>query len=155
MTRKQASTKATANRTVKRKDKAGRTQYYKTCPKCGDQTLRRGNKAQSGKVRWHCRGSTGDRIHCYSTTNPDKPYSGRNSRKEPDKNPQFRRALGGVKRFVITAAQNGTPVHEPFFEALRRYCEHNDAELVVIVLDTPGGLDSSHATRGEIDSGSS
>lgn len=134
MKRKQPSTPGTANRTVKRKDKSGRTLYYKTCPKCGDQTLRRGNKAQSGKVRWTCRGTSGDRAHCYSTTDPNKPYSGRNSRKEPDKNPQFRRALGGVKRFVITAAQNATPVHEPFFEALRRYCEHNDAELVVIPL---------------------
>ena len=48
------------------------------------------------------------------------------------KNPQYRRKLSGIKRFVITAAQNATPVHMDFLESLRRYCEHNDAELVVI-----------------------
>jgi len=38
----------------------------------------------------------------------------------------------GQKRFVITAAQNATPVFTPFFEALRQYCEHTGAELIVV-----------------------
>lgn len=135
MQTKQGSTKASANRTVKRKDSCGRTHEYKTCPKCGQQTLRRGMFAQSGKRRWMCRGGThGQEVYCYSTTNPDKPYSGRNSRKDAEKNPQFRRKLSGVKRFVITAAQNATPIHEPFFRALKQYCEYHEAELVVIPL---------------------
>lgn len=133
MTRKQASTKGMANPTVKRTVK-GRTVSFKTCPKCGKQTLRRGQSAQSGKRRWSCVAPSGDREYCYSTTDPNKPYSGRNFEKEAEKNPQFRRKLGGVKRFVVTAAQNATPVHEPFFESLLKYCEHNDAELVVIPL---------------------
>jgi hypothetical protein len=37
-----------------------------------------------------------------------------------------------MKRFVVTAAQNATPVNEPFFNSLLEYCNHNDAELVVI-----------------------
>jgi predicted RNA-binding Zn-ribbon protein involved in translation (DUF1610 family) len=136
MTRKQVSTPDTANRTVKRRTRRGEYQYM-TCPKCGEQTLRRGQKSQSGKVRWICAkyvpGEV-NRAYCYSTTDPNKPYSGRNSRKDADKNPQFKRKLGGVKRFVITAAQNATPVHGHFLEALKRYCEHNGAELVVIPL---------------------
>ena len=130
MTAKQPSTKATVNRTVKKKRNNGHTYSYKTCPKCHRQTLRKGPPANSGKTRWVCRE---DGQYCYSTTDPTKPYSGRNEEKEPvDKNPQFRRALGGQKRFVITAAQNATPVHEPFFQSLLEYCAFNDAELVVI-----------------------
>ncbi|HET7674767.1 MAG TPA: hypothetical protein VFL54_04530 [Gammaproteobacteria bacterium] len=37
-----------------------------------------------------------------------------------------------VNRFVVTAAQNATPVHAPFFRALLRYCRHRHAEMVVI-----------------------
>ena len=46
---------------------------------------------------------------------------------------RFIRALSG-KRFLITAAQNATPVHAPFFETLKRAAAHLDAELVVIPL---------------------
>lgn len=126
MTRKQHSTPGTGNRT-------GKTEH-KTCPKCGKNTLRKGNRTPSGKIRWQCREGGGDRAYCYTTTNPNKPYSGRNAVKEPDANPQFRRALGGVKRLVVTAAQNATPKHEGFYAALKQYCEHNDAELVIIPL---------------------
>lgn len=37
-----------------------------------------------------------------------------------------------VKRFVITAAQNATPVHKAFLQSLLTYCKHNAAELLVI-----------------------
>lgn len=36
------------------------------------------------------------------------------------------------KRFVITSAQNATPVFRPFLQALRGYCTENNAELVVL-----------------------
>lgn len=36
------------------------------------------------------------------------------------------------KRFVVTSAQNATPVHERFLKCLQVYCEHNNAELLVI-----------------------
>jgi len=38
----------------------------------------------------------------------------------------------GPKRYVITAAQNATPVHKGFLAALLVYCQTNKAELVVI-----------------------
>lgn len=34
--------------------------------------------------------------------------------------------------YVITAAQNATHVHQPFLASLHTYCEHRDAELIVI-----------------------
>lgn len=36
------------------------------------------------------------------------------------------------KRFVITSAQNATPVHAGFLRAIEVYCEANDAELMII-----------------------
>lgn len=38
----------------------------------------------------------------------------------------------GIKRFVITAAQNATPVNKAFLESLLGYCKHNGADLLVI-----------------------
>lgn len=37
-----------------------------------------------------------------------------------------------VRRYVITSAQNATPVHPGFFASLLGYCSLNDAELIVI-----------------------
>lgn len=41
-------------------------------------------------------------------------------------------AATGVRRYVITAAQNATPVHEAFFASLLTYCRNRDAQLLVI-----------------------
>lgn len=38
----------------------------------------------------------------------------------------------GKRRLVITSAQNATKVFRPFLKALQVYCDHNNAELVVI-----------------------
>ncbi len=40
--------------------------------------------------------------------------------------------ISGFNRYVITSAQNNTPVHEKFLYTLNNYCEVNDACLVVI-----------------------
>jgi hypothetical protein len=40
--------------------------------------------------------------------------------------------ISGFTRYIITSAQNNTPVHEGFLQTLNNYCEHNDAKLVVI-----------------------
>lgn len=42
------------------------------------------------------------------------------------------KSLKSGKRYVVTAAQNATPIHEGFFSALLNYCEHNDAQLLVV-----------------------
>ena len=134
MTKAQRNSRGTASRTrTKRR--------VRTCPKCGEENLREGRASptKSGKVRWECRkyigtedGRSKER-YCYSTTNPDAPYQDQNgNRKEADKNPQFRKPLSGIKRFIITAAQNATPLHMGFFESLKQYASHNDAELVII-----------------------
>lgn len=45
-------------------------------------------------------------------------------------NPTKRKQLDG-KRFVFTSAQNNTPVHKEFLDALKIFCEVNKAELIV------------------------
>jgi hypothetical protein len=40
----------------------------------------------------------------------------------------------GCKRFIITAAQNGTPVHSAFWMSLKTAAEYYDAEILVIPL---------------------
>ncbi len=47
----------------------------------------------------------------------------------------FERALPkGARRFVVTAAQNATPVHPEFWRALMHFCEAQSAEPLVIPL---------------------
>ena len=123
---KQGSTKGTATRTA----------TNKKCPKCKRKSLRKDGFTPSGKQRWSCgRVRDGERLSCYSTTDPEAPYRDQAANaKEADANPQFRRPLGGIKRFIITAAQNATPVHDGFFASLMNYVDFNDAELVVIPL---------------------
>ena len=91
-------------------------------------------RAQSGKIRYECRPyEGGERHYCYSTVDPSKPYRDqKGDARGADKNPQFRRKLSGIKRFIITAAQNATPIHEDFLDSLKVYSEHNTAELVVV-----------------------
>lgn len=95
--------------------------------------MRLGTKAQSGKQRWECRPTeNGERVYCYSTTNPDAPCRDQKGSVKARKNPQFKRKLSGIKRFIITAAQNATPIHDDFFRSLIQYSDFNNAELVVI-----------------------
>ena len=120
---KRGSTKSTGRRTSNRV----------RCPKCKRIALRKDGFTPSGAQRWTCQSKVGgERRHCYTTTNPDAPYRKQNGDAIPvaESNPQFRRALTGIKKFVITAAQNATPIHVDFFGALRTYCDFNDAELV-------------------------
>lgn len=37
-----------------------------------------------------------------------------------------------TKKFVITSAQNATPIHKGFLNSILKYCEYNNAKLIVI-----------------------
>jgi hypothetical protein len=109
----------------------------KPCPRCKTGHLVKDGftRGTPRKQRYVCKTWDGSKnVVCYSTTDPTLPYVNTQSGipAESDPNPQFRRPLGGVKRFVITAAQNATPVHDRFLASLKQYCAFNEAELVVI-----------------------
>lgn len=95
--------------------------------------MKRGGHTGSGVQRYRCVRAG---VHCYSTTDPEAKTVRKQdgSTRRPQKAPVFKRTLGKVERFVITSAQNATPVHTGFIKALEAYCNHNKAELLVLPL---------------------
>lgn len=90
------------------------------CPKCDSTEIHQTKqKAESGKYRWRC-------TDCrHRTTSPNT---------KPNQqwfNPSKRQILKN-KKFVITSAQNDTSLNVPFFNALLKYCEVENAKLIVI-----------------------
>lgn len=89
----------------------------KACPKCGCAKLWKDGRAGSGRARWRC-------VDCgHRTTNPCQDV-------QPEV--EFQSSLPKAKRYVITAAQNATPVFKPFLKALNNYCDSKGARLVCI-----------------------
>lgn len=99
------------------------------CPKCGKPMASAGT-TPAGVRRWRCGSGAG--TFCYTTTDAsarvERGQSGRRRRA-----PVFTRTIGKTaSRFLVTAAQNATPVHKGFFAALQRAAEHLSAELLVV-----------------------
>lgn len=85
-------------------------------------------KTPGGKQRWRC-GSHPP--YCYGTTNPASAPRTEAGRRL--KTPHFTRTIGKTtSRFLVTAAQNATPVHKGFFAALQRAANEMSAELLVV-----------------------
>lgn len=105
------------------------------CPKCGS-IMHKGAKQASGRQRWMCRSGRKDgRAYCYSTTDTSpKPEARQRSGRWYDATGEkiFRRPLDGARTYIITAAQNATPIHEPFWACLKTAAKHREAELIVI-----------------------
>lgn len=98
------------------------------CPKCGRKMVR--GVDTRGKRRWACR--PGGK-HCYSTVgDPTVVTRQGGDTEKPGPAQKFKRPLYDSKIFVITAAQNATPVHEGFWNALMTYCAYRGAELLVV-----------------------
>jgi hypothetical protein len=101
------------------------------CPRCKTNYLRP-NGIKAGKQAYVCRGQSGDREYCYSTFHPTKPVTSQSGKVAGKKEPVFKRTLEPVKRYLITAAQNNTPVNRKFLAALLRAKRHLKAELLVV-----------------------
>lgn len=92
-------------------------------------------ESKSSKTKWQCRPTVdGHKVYCYSTTDPTAAVRGRTAGDPSVQVPVFKRKLGKTRKLIITSAQNATPVHEPFWEALLSYAEAQSAELLVIPL---------------------
>jgi hypothetical protein len=44
----------------------------------------------------------------------------------------MRKDMTKSRRYIITAAQNATPIHEGFWRSIKRYANRNNAEIIVI-----------------------
>jgi len=60
---------------------------------------------------------------------PKKPTVSKPKNSEPV---QMRKSLPTAKRYIITAAQNATPIHKPTWQTLKCMAKYYNAELVVI-----------------------
>ena len=98
------------------------------CPHCGSQE---NTLSLSGS-----RGGEGLQGAKYLCNSPDCGKTTVVPLKQPPPNYDdiLDKKLPNAKRYVITGAQNATPVHRKFFDSLLTYCEHNGAELVVVPL---------------------
>lgn len=50
---------------------------------------------------------------------------------------KLRDDVSSSKRFVITTAVNGCEVHDKFYASLKRFCDENEAQLLVLVASDP------------------
>lgn len=101
------------------------------CPNCKIRLMSRQSKTKGGRTRWACCTMVaGKRKYCYRTTDPKAPLRDRNGPLKPE--PVYKRELEPVSRYIITAAQNYTPVHRKFVAALLRAKRRLKAELLVI-----------------------
>jgi len=102
------------------------------CPQCGDEMILAG-KAGSGRQRYKCKSCS------HRTTTPLREeernqYGDLDSGKITKRISELRKIKkeNPVSRYVITSAQNNTPINKPFFRSLLTYCKENNATLIVI-----------------------
>lgn len=98
-------------------------------PTCCGKPMAKNGVAQSGKTRWRCsacrRRTTNPNVHAHETEQDEAQY-------KENANRLRKKIKEGVRRFVVTSAQNNTRKNNRFFQSLLQYCWYNDAELVVI-----------------------
>lgn len=102
------------------------------CPTCNGTRLKRGGFTDNGKrIRYRCNDC--DR----RTTNPI------NATPTPD----FYGNLPDGEKFVITCAQNATPVFRPFWDALLNYCKAENAQLICVPIRYKNPTSQQEAKR--------
>lgn len=90
------------------------------CPSCLSEEIYKTNQvAQSGRPRYRCRTCSHRTVN--PATNPNNIWFSVPKTK-----------ISSHKRFVITSAQNDTPLNDKFFKSILNYCEEEDAKLLVI-----------------------
>ncbi len=98
------------------------------CKQCGKAMVRRGT-AESGRDRYKC-------LSCATSTtdsgesqhNPGYDLEAAQKRVADLK----KKIKKGLRKFVVTAAQDTTRPYMPFFESLKTYCKAEGAELIII-----------------------
>lgn len=103
------------------------------CPKCGKEMHLAGT-GRGGKIKWICRTYNGRKAeYCYSTTLPGQAVDHADAPKfeAPRGNTVFKRKLkAGTQVYIITAAQNATPVHPEFWAILKQVKKHRNGEIL-------------------------
>lgn len=104
------------------------------CPKCGKPVIKGGTNA-NGAQRWQ-HGRPYANICKWHGTQPPGLAAAESAGLDTKRIDKLHRRLKTdkreVKRYVITAAQNATPVNKAFLASLLGYCKHNHAQLICI-----------------------
>lgn len=95
------------------------------CPKCYSTNMRRHSYTDSGKQRFSCKACGFRTVNPLGIEQIDQTID---QTAVADKIKKVKKA----SKWVVTSAQNATPVHKGFLSALRTYCSENNAELVII-----------------------
>lgn len=108
------------------------------CPKCKGFVAKngvgrdRGNPSKEGRQNYRCK----DRKSCnWQGYTPIGLAASLDDGVPMDLVSKLHRRISsakGVQRYVVTAAQNATPIHVGFWKTLLAYCEHVDAQLLVV-----------------------
>ena len=89
------------------------------CPKCGDENMyKSGRTTNVGAEKQNYMCNTCKK----RTTRPRKP----------EVEVPMRASVPQVKRYIVTAAQNSTPIHARLWESIKNCAEYYDAEIIVI-----------------------
>lgn len=96
------------------------------CPKCYSHRIVKSSFSTSGKRRWRCLGCG------FRTVSPLGIENLENDIIDSDAVKTRLKQMKGKKRFIITSAQNATPINSAFLNSIKTYCEENNAFLVVI-----------------------
>lgn len=111
------------------------------CPRCGSaKVVKNGTThhrgSPTGIQKYRCLDKASPHLDkhgvCWSGTQPIGIEEARSSGIDATLVDALHRKMRVAKRFVITAAQNATPVHGPFLASLLSYCRVNRAQLVVV-----------------------
>ncbi len=97
------------------------------CPKCGEAVIKGGGSR--GKQRWKHVATSPCRWH---GTHPVGLQEAAAAGVDQKAVAALHKRMRKTKRFVITAAQNATPVNAPFLRSLLTYCKVTGAQLIVI-----------------------
>jgi len=103
------------------------------CPKCGHYMIRHG-KTPSGTSRFICKGCGSTTTEPVKDSRKSKAAHNLDVEKIAKRIKEIKqnKRETSVQRYVITSAQNDTPIHQKFFESLLSYCQHKSAELLII-----------------------
>src|SRR3990172_5670670 len=99
------------------------------CPKCGGEKFQHGGHTR-GVQRYHCKNKSCGWHGTQPVGIEDDQAVGLPHLNVEELHKRI--SSGEVKRFVITSAQNATPVWKPFLKSLLSFCVHQNAQLVVI-----------------------
>lgn len=115
-----------------------------SCRVCGRKMQAAGSN-RGGTKRWRCAPYG---AYCSGTSSDDTgSWPEDKALNMPHKMARFARPIPDCDRYIITAAQNSTPVHEDFWEALKVAAKHLKAELIVIPIRYKNPTSVWHGSR--------